>query len=132
MAEDHHMPVFRLVPHFPPAWMVAVLPPSPDILARGLQVPLRIGADPDAPVGRRNGELADTVQRGRVPDDLAGGIAIDIALRGGRPADPRRSIIDVMQVGRFGRTRDTAIDGEQAFQTGAAPGSLAWGAVLCF
>src|SRR4051812_25540076 len=53
---------------FAPVRVVAILLAPARISPGGLQVPARVGADPDIFVRRRNGELRDARQRARVAD----------------------------------------------------------------
>ncbi len=55
LAERDHAPVFGFIAHGTPLFMVSVLLASSGIVARGLQVAVRLGANPDIFVGRGKG-----------------------------------------------------------------------------
>ena len=105
LSERQHVLVLVLVAHRPPAGVVAILFPAARVAAGGLDVAVRIGADPDILVGRRDRQLADARDRGGIADRAAA--CIDEAEPGARPAsrDPGRRVGGVEQLCRA-RDRD--------------------------
>ena len=63
--------VFRLVAHLAPARMIAVLLAPARVAAGGLQVAVRVGADPHLGPGRRDRQRADAPQRLGIADRRA-------------------------------------------------------------
>ncbi len=85
--------------------MVAVLLAPARIAAGGLDVAVRIGADPHVGVGGRDGQGADAVDGGGVPHRLAVRPDVVEAQLGGDAADARIVIGDVGQAVDLGRRR---------------------------
>ena len=59
LREPDHAVVFRFVAHFPPLRVIAILLAPARVAPRGLQVPARIGTDPDAGPRRRDDQRGD-------------------------------------------------------------------------
>ncbi len=81
-AELGHAAIFGAVAVGAPVGMVDVLLASSLVAAGGLDMPPRIGADPDVGPGRRDHQLGDAVFRAGAVDDAAVGVDIGEALAG--------------------------------------------------
>ena len=83
--------------------MVAVLLAASGVAARRLDMAVGLGADPHVGPGRRDRELADALQRGRVAHGFAVRLEIDESLAHPLAPDAALVVGDVCQAGGFGR-----------------------------
>jgi hypothetical protein len=103
LGEGGHAAVLRLVAHVAPPGVIAVLLPAARVAARRLQVSVGEGTNPDLGPGRRDRELANTLELTFVGDRLAVGHVVGepVPVSLARNAGPR--VADVPEPGRAGR-----------------------------
>ncbi|MNJ51374.1 hypothetical protein D3C77_466760 [compost metagenome] len=82
--------------------MIAILLAATGIAPGGLDMTLRVGADPHIGIGRGNGQGLDPRQGGGVADTLAAGIEVDEPAAQGFAAQARLAVFDVVQAGGEG------------------------------
>ncbi|MNH13783.1 hypothetical protein D3C79_733650 [compost metagenome] len=99
LGKGQHAPIFVLIAQLAPLGVVAVLLAATRIAPCGLQVALRVGADPHVGVGRRDHQGGDARQRFTVAHTLALGIQIDETVTPAAPAQAGLAIVNVMQAG---------------------------------
>src|SRR5205085_12598312 len=87
--EREHLVELLLVAPLPPALVVPVLTAARSIRADGLQMPIRVGADPDVLPCRRDRERADALERLGVVDASAGGVDVNESPPAPAADDPR-------------------------------------------
>ena len=102
--------VFVQVAHAPPIIVVAVLLPPPGIPTGGLDVPVRVGADPHLAPGRRHGELAYTGESGLIADQLTGRRPVAEAGAGSFAPDAGLEIRNIGEAGGPGMVLGMACD----------------------
>ena len=100
-AKGAHAVELDLLALFLPLRVVAVLLAAPGVAARGLQVALGIGADPDIHIGRWNGEFADARQCLGIAHGLAVLCHIGKALAAPHAAPAGHAVVHIGQ-GRAG------------------------------
>src|SRR5689334_865176 len=76
LGEGDHLAVLVLIPHFAPFFVIAILLSAAVVAPHRLDVPARVGADPDVVIRRRNGEGFDAMDREGVLDPLA--LVVDV------------------------------------------------------
>src|SRR5690348_5000746 len=99
LRERDHAVVFRGVAHRTPVWVVAILLAPLRVLARRLQVPARVRADPHLRPRRRNAQRPNTLQRRAIPHRLPPRIHVAEAAPRPLPPDARLVPADVPQAG---------------------------------
>ncbi len=99
-AEFEEAFVLRLVARRAPGPVIAILLPSPGVPAGRLDVPARVGADPDVGPGRRNREGLDAVQRAGIADPPARTLDVDEPSSDPPPTDAGGRVGDVPEHGR--------------------------------
>ena len=88
--------VLLAVPRRSPLVVVAVLAATLGVHPGGLDVPVRVRADPHVLPGRRDGQRLDASDHLVVGDALAVGLRVGEALAGPPPADPRPVAVDLL------------------------------------
>ena len=109
--EVEHPAVLGLIPNLAPALVVAVLLAAPGVTSGGLQVPARIGTDPDVGPGRRDGKGQDPSPR-RGVDRLAIRAEEDEAAARAAAPDPGPRVAYVAQPcgpGRLARVVEVGV-----------------------
>jgi hypothetical protein len=111
LAEGEHVGEFGFVAQLAPARVVDVLLAPSRIATHGLDVAVRIGADPHARPCRRNAQRLEARERVGIADDPTVGIAVDEAFARAVPRDPGRAIADITELRDLGG--DERIEGRQ-------------------
>jgi len=91
--------VFRFVADLAKAFVIAVLLTAARIAPGGLQMPVCLGRDPDADVGRRDRKRFDAPQFRFISDGVAVGIEIGKVIAAFFPRDTRVTIVEIAQAG---------------------------------
>ena len=98
-AEREQAAVLVLVADLAPAWVIAVLLAAPGVAAGGLEMAVGVGADPDAGVGRGDGQGVDALDFVGVADAVAlwvevGEFATELAA-----GEAGGGVVDVVEAG---------------------------------
>ena len=102
LGERKHAPVFVLVAQLAPLRVVAVLLAAAGIAAGGLQVAMRVGADPHIRVGRGDHQCGDACEGFAVAYSLAIGIEVDETVAPAPTGQARLTVVNVVQGARQG------------------------------
>ncbi len=99
LGKGQHAPVLVLVTQFAPLGVVAVLLATASVAAGGLQVALRVAANPHIGVGRRDHQRGDARQGFAVAHALPLGVEVDEAVAPATPGQARLAVVDIVQAG---------------------------------
>ncbi|MNZ28836.1 hypothetical protein D3C78_460760 [compost metagenome] len=97
IGEGQHARVFVAITKVTPQRVIAVLLAPASVASGGLQVTLRVSADPHVGIGRRHGQGLDTLQGDWVADALAIGIDINKACARFFTAQARLVVVNIVQ-----------------------------------
>ena len=96
-SEEQHAAVLRLVAHFPPTRMIAVLLPAPGVTAGGLDMSIGQGAYPDICPGRWYRQASNSCAKFGIAEWPAACVGIREVLPNSATPDPGNCVRDVTE-----------------------------------